>query len=76
MARTTITSKKSPISITDKDTGAVLKWFGRGHGVHVYRDGEEVNYFSVGSFADDSATPSEVRSAMRRMIQSKEYLDY
>jgi hypothetical protein len=44
--------------------GLLLAWFG-GHGVHVYdQSGEEVDYFSVGDFAQNDAEMAEVQQAM------------
>lgn len=45
---------------------ATYAWFG-GHGVHGYdSEGRETEFFNVGSFKNNHATPSEVRHGIER----------
>lgn len=66
---------KVKISMKDSKTGYVLKWFG-GHGVHAYRGKTEIAFWNIGSFANDHATPEEVRQSMKDMIKEGNYEDY
>ena len=51
------------------DAGVVLAWHG-GHGVHVYYlDGEEADFYNVGSFAQDAATEEDVRDSMEQYMR-------
>jgi hypothetical protein len=52
------------------DTAGVLyAWFG-GHGVHVYNGaGEEIDYWTCGSFADNEADVAEVEDSMSRRLR-------
>lgn len=48
----------------DEEMGLVFSWQG-GHGVHVYNeDGKEIDYWSVGDFAKDAATLSQVKESI------------
>ena len=53
--------------------GYVYAWFG-GHGVHMYDvNGEEVDYWSTGDFAQNDADISDVQESMaRRMLGEDE----
>jgi len=45
-----------------------LAWHG-GHGVHVYEDDREVDFFNVGSFAREEATVDEVAEGMLAWVE-------
>ena len=48
--------------------GLVLAWFGA-HGVHVYdASGDEVDYWTCGSFAEDRASIEDVEESMARHL--------
>jgi hypothetical protein len=58
--------------ITYCPDGLVLAWFG-GHGLHVYAlNGEEVDYRSVGNFADHEANYREIVAAARAYLCEEE----
>jgi hypothetical protein len=58
--------------VTYDPNGFVLAWFG-GHGLHVYDLlGEEVDYRSVGDFADHEADYREVVDAARAYLSEGE----
>lgn len=59
----------------DEELELTFAWFG-GHGVHVYRDnGDEVEFFSIGDFAQDTVTPDEAIAAMKDKITEYREMD-
>lgn len=53
--------------------GFVLAWFG-GHGLHVYDiSGREVDYRSVGDFAQSGASEAEIRAAALAWAREAEH---
>jgi hypothetical protein len=67
--------EKAKITMKDKKTGYILKWFG-GHGVHAYDGKQEIAFWNTGDFANDHASEQDVRESMKRMIQEGNYEDY
>src|SRR5262245_53391429 len=56
--------------------GLLYVWYGA-HGVHTYdAAGQEIDYYSVGSFADDAATLEEVEESIaRRLLNLDEIIE-
>ena len=49
----------------DEETELTFSWFG-GHGVHVYDEsGQEVDFFSVGDFAENDVPEAEIIEAIK-----------
>lgn len=59
------------------DTAGLLYVWHGAHGVHTYdAAGQEVDYYSVGSFADDAATLEEVEESIaRRLLNLDEIIE-
>ncbi len=56
----------------DESTELTLAWFG-GHGIHMYdADGQEIDFWNVGDFTFDDATPADVIASMEARILSSQ----
>ena len=52
----------------DEANDLTLAWFG-GHGIHMYdADGQEIDFWNVGDFTFDDATPEDVIASMQARI--------
>jgi hypothetical protein len=59
----------------DRKRGFTLIWFG-GHGIHIFKGGQEVGLFNVGKFNTEDASREEVIKGMEKVIKAGNIEDY
>ena len=60
----------------DSTNELLIAWHG-GHGIHAYdSEGNEVAFWNVGSFAENSLTLEEAQETISESIETQDYLNY